>query len=76
MDKKHLEFSVKLKRGNDNRILRDKNDVPQIESKEPTKRGFVMISEKQALWHNQRSMEKDFLYYELAPSKKEPKTEK
>jgi hypothetical protein len=74
MDKKHKEFKVTLKYKivKDNRVLVfDGKGFPEIDKKEPTSRGHVMISERDAEVNN-RQTRFNFLHYELAEEIKSP----
>ena len=70
MDVKHNEFQVQLKRDEKGKVIYH-NNIPVIEKKEPTKRGHVRISEREAAWYNRRTTEKSGIFYEKA--KEEPK---
>ena len=75
-DEKYNEFRVTLKYKfiRDRRVLvLDKEGLPVIDRKEPTSRGHVMISEKDAATNNAQT-QFNFLHYEKVPVKKVTKS--
>lgn len=79
MDKRYNEFKVTIKHENVRNSIGEiigtkpmfKDGFPVIDKKEPTERGHVMISDRDADTNN-RQTRFNFLHYELAEDVKSP----